>query len=219
MSSKTVIQPKVARAPEKDFAVVVTPPPSPPSTTGLSTGQWSSNCCDCCADCCICCAGLWCPCSGMAQVYVKATGKKGLFGAILALLWVSYIAYNGFSMYYNNEVNQRLRLAMAYNAWGILFDATYYTPQYLIATTGSFFAYIGLMVLTTCILCIARKAIKVRDQIPEDDCTTCCISCCPCSSPCSLCQLMRHEGMKDSNYNLCDPEGGAVKSATLGVEV
>ena len=46
---------------------------------------------------------------------------------------------------------------------------------------------------------------------------TCCISCCPCTSPCSVCQLMRHEGLKGGNYSLAKPFGS--DSLDTGVEM
>ena len=109
-------------------------------------------------DMCTCCAGCWCPCFTVPQVYVTATGKLAMFGGLALLMWILYAAYMG--VYY----------------W-------YYTSVTYVGVLGAVGALFGLgtllLIVVTYLLCNARNAIKKRDGIMEDDCSTCCMSCCP----------------------------------------
>jgi len=204
--------PMAVAVPIQAKAEVVVPMGQP---TGQHTGQpmaahgsgrWSSSLCDCCQNCCMCFAGWCCPCFPVAQLAARTKGDPGRFGRILALMWLLWILYQGFYTFwvYGPE-GYAARLQYAYFVGlEIFYNPAWWGAQYTISFLGYIGAGITLLVVSTCLLCTARKRIIQRDGIAEDGCATCCLSCCPCTQSCAMCQMMRHE-LQGGQYDMCHP--------------
>ena len=108
----------------------------------------------------------------------------------------------------------RLKMVQLTGDWMWVIDSTYGTTSdgFMYAQLAYTGMGIVIIIVTTCIGCTIRTAIKKRDGIQEDECATCCLSCCCCISPCAFCQMMRHEGLTDKNYKMWEPMGSAVVS-------
>ena len=124
----------------------------------------------------------------------------------------------------NPVIAARVRIADRLKMWELTGDWQWIQSTYYGTYDGFLYAqlaYTGMgiliIIVTTCLGCTIRTAIKKRDGIAEDDCATCCLSCCCCISPCAFCQMMRHEGLTDKNYKMCEPMCVADGPSPVGV--
>lgn len=189
-------------APLKGDAVVI----------GAAPRSWRHGLCDCCGDCMVCCAVCCCNAVTTGQIYEKAV-RANLINrmcgmgcmAIFLLLTVCYALnsifqsaggyyYSDFQIYWNETSGEW------YSNKGDDADVPWE------AQVAEFFFFVASIV-TCCIVCNVRRAIRTRDQIPASCCPDCCEdACCACfCGACTECLILRHEGVTSQKYSLCSP--------------
>ena len=182
---------------------------------GEAPKKWRHGLCDCCGDCMVCCAVCCCNAVTTGQIYEKAV-RANLINriagmgcmAVFLLLVVCYAAHDilqaaggyymsDFTLYWDPDTNSWTSMKDD----GTTMESTPWQAQ-----AAEFFLFVASIV-TCCIVCNVRKAIRTRDQIKPTCCPDCCDDAC-CTmfcGACTECLILRHEGVTSQKYSLCSP--------------
>jgi len=186
----------------------------------INSGQWKTGLCHCFDDCCSCCAVLWCVFIPVAQLWERLKGPKGACVKISAVLLlvqiVLYIWYQMNAKAYQEEIYEEAYKigSRYYTAEAALSSAEYKAFQSSLFSRcfdlncWNLLLSFGISIIGVCMVAKLRAAIRKRDNISETHCRGCEDCCCSYwCLPFTMCQLMRHEGLKYGKYRLCAPTG------------
>ena len=179
---------------------------------GEAPKKWRHGLCDCCGDCMVCCAVCCCNAVTTGQIYEKAV-RANLINriagmgcmAVFLLLIFCYVGHNilvatGTYNQFDSQMYQGEDGTWYSNREDSSMEAPWQTQ---LAESVLFIASI----VTCCIVCNVRKAIRTRDQIKPSCCPDCCDDAC-CTmfcGACTECLILRHEGVTSQKYSLCSP--------------
>lgn len=173
------------------------------STTNLPR-EWKHGLCDCLEDGTLCCSVCWCQCNSAGQVYERAVRSGGACFVVSVSLWglflVSQILSQTANAFAITAVERECTI------WGLCATVVDWDKVTTAQVLGGMAGIAGFasVVLTTCVLCTARKRMRHRDGIEQGtcgDCDDCCVSYwCGC---CSTIQMLRQGGVDGHAYRPC----------------
>ena len=176
----------------------------PRAAAAPPAGKWSSNLCAVCDDPTLCCTVCVCSCNAAGQVFERTTGRPNTCLIISIFGWFVFIVSQVAS-----QVSQTVgRTAVTTEcAWLFCRDVVDWDQVTVASIVGGIGALVGMAgaVVTTYVICTARRRVRERDRIPQGDCCGGCDDCCVSywCSLCSLVQLLRHEGIDGGSYRPC----------------
>ena len=152
--------------------------------------------CDCCTDPALACTMCCCGPTATGQIYERVTRVPRSCLAISALLWTLFFIEGTLS-----SVGQRLSID------AVIYETGTLAPSYVVlAVAGAIASVAGL--ISTCVVCSARRRVRARDNIRPSacgQCEDCCVAYwCTC---CALNQMFVHEGATSNSYELCAAQG------------
>lgn len=169
--------------------------------------KWSPSLFGSLQDTKLCCAVYWCQCTAVGQLYQRTFG----FGCVA----ISLIFWGLVASTILWATTSAISLDNMFNTDALTIDNPFTIDQYLFMTVffGSLAPLCALasIVCGAVILCQIRQHIRRRDKLQVDlgDADDCCIPfwC----GPCAMIQMLRHEGVTGSSYNLCSPTAGSIQ--------
>jgi len=186
----------------------------------INSGRWKTDLCSCFEDCCSCCAVLWCGYYTVAQLWERLKGPKGACVKISAVLLPTQIVLVVWSQMnakaYQEEIYEEgYKIGSRYStAEAALSSAEYKAFQsslfsrWFDVNCWHLLLTFVIGIIFVCMVAKLRAAIRKRDNISETQCRGCEDCCCAYwCMPFTVCQLMRHEGLKYGKYQLCAPTG------------
>ena len=182
-----------SRAPVGQRARSAAPPPS----------DFSKGLCQCCDDPGFACTMLCCGPTATGQLYERITSTPRSCFYISIALW---------GIFFLTSTLMSVGNAYLENAWYVEDDEVHInmdkvSQSTVILSLSSTFSFLG-SVISTCVLCNARRRIRDRDNIKTGGCgdlEDCCVTYwCGC---CSLTQMFYQEKVDGNNYNLVSNTG------------
>ena len=171
--------------------------PAPPRTSRGRRAdvprKWMYGLCDCCDDTTLCCTVCLCSPNATGQAYQRATGRGCV--AVAVVLWFLLI------------LDQVLMQSTA--AFAEANARAPGRPDVIVGygILGSLTTLVGLgsTAAMTYFVCVARRNMRVRDDIPSGRCGAwedCCVS--YWCGWCSLVQMFRQDGITGRKYEACN---------------